>query len=153
MTLCSVLSFYISSSTDPTMTPPFLSDGISTFSALSLGSISMPRSFRYNVSIGFFFSLIILCTLAKRGGCSDGGRWWRWLGGRLGFFGDRNLLLWSHQLTFHHPKTEFLSWRLLKGCPLKLPKFNLSGCSHLQWIVCREQQNQKLCPTLSFWIL
>jgi hypothetical protein len=67
MTFASVLSFYISSSTDPTMTPPFLSDGISTFSTLSLGSISMPRSFRLKISIGFFFALIILYTFAKRG--------------------------------------------------------------------------------------
>ena len=67
MTLASFLSFKMSSSTDPTITPPFLSDGISTFSILSLGSTSMPRSFRFIVSTGFFLALIMLCTLANRG--------------------------------------------------------------------------------------
>jgi hypothetical protein len=67
MTLASDLSLEISSSTEPTMTPPFLSDGISTFSTLSLGSISIPRSFKLIVSIGFFLALIILWILANRG--------------------------------------------------------------------------------------
>lgn len=67
MTLASFLSFYISSSTLPTITPPFLSVGTSTFSTFSLGCTSIPRSCRLIVSIGFFFALIMLYTLANLG--------------------------------------------------------------------------------------
>jgi hypothetical protein len=59
MTLASFLSLLISSSTDPTMTPPALSGGLSTFSILSLGSTLMPRSVKLIVSMGFFFALIM----------------------------------------------------------------------------------------------
>jgi hypothetical protein len=59
-TLASFLSFDMSSSTEPTMTPPFLSDGISTFSTLSLGVTSIPRLLISIVSIGFFLAFMIL---------------------------------------------------------------------------------------------
>lgn len=67
MTLASFLSFVISSSTDPTMTPPCLSGGLSTFSTLSLGVTSIPKSARFKVSMGFFLALIMLYTLANLG--------------------------------------------------------------------------------------
>ena len=57
----------MSSSTDPTVIPPFLSGGISTFSTFTLGWKSIPNSSNFNVSIGFFFALSIDYTLAKRG--------------------------------------------------------------------------------------
>lgn len=60
MTFASFLSLEISSSTEPTITPPCLSDGISTFSTFSLGATSIPRSAILNTSIGFFFALMIL---------------------------------------------------------------------------------------------
>lgn len=67
ITLASFLSLEINSSTDPTIIPPCLSDGISTFSTLSLGVTSMPRSAKFTCSIGFFLALIILWTLANLG--------------------------------------------------------------------------------------
>jgi hypothetical protein len=67
ITLASFLSLLMSSSTDPTITPPYLSVGLSTFSTFSLGSASIPKSFKRIVSIVFFFALMILCTLANLG--------------------------------------------------------------------------------------
>ena len=65
--LASFLSFDISSSTPLTMTPPFLSVGLSTFSTFSLGVTSIPRSSSFINSIGFFFALMMFCTLANLG--------------------------------------------------------------------------------------
>lgn len=67
ITLASFFNKFTSSSTDPTVIPPFLSAGISTFSTFNLGWKSIPNSSNLNVSIGFFLALRIDCTFAKRG--------------------------------------------------------------------------------------
>lgn len=67
ITFASFLNFSTSSSTELTMTPPALSGGLSTFSTVSLGSTSIPKSAKLIISTGFFLALMIFYTFANLG--------------------------------------------------------------------------------------
>ncbi len=60
MTLASVLSLVTSSSTEPTLTPPWRFAGSSTLSVTRRGATSTPRSSGLNTSIGFFLAFMML---------------------------------------------------------------------------------------------
>lgn len=67
MTFASFLSFFRSSSTDSTITPPLRSKGASTLSTLILGFTSIPRSAKFITCTGFFLAFKIFYTLANLG--------------------------------------------------------------------------------------
>ena len=64
MTFASLRSFWTSSTTLATLTPPLRLGGSSTFSVFSRGATSMPAAAALIVSIGFFFAFMMFGRLA-----------------------------------------------------------------------------------------